>query len=150
MKKYKSSITMSSSLDELYKEYKKRFSSKIKYLRSKGITPKDIDAVSKEEFIDDFITYREESNKKVSASRALDKIITDEFKTSSKDQAMRIVKESHKAGSKFKRKYSLIESMYGGTIWEEIKDVYWDKKGEGMSATDAKHYIAVTFFGSPE
>ena len=148
MKKYKSSITMSSSMDELYKEYQKRFSAKIKYLRSKGITPKDIDAVSKEEFIDDFITYREERNKKISANRALDKIIIDEFKTSSKDQAMRIVKESHKNGSQFKRKYSLIEAMYGGTIWEEIKEFYWDERQQGKSSKDAKHNIAITFFGS--
>ena len=148
MKKYKSSITMSNTIDELYEEYKKRFNQKIKYLRSKGITPRDIDAKSKFKFKDTFYTYREE-HKKTSANRALDKIITDEFKTSSKDQAMRIVKESHKTGSQFKRKYSLIEAMYGGTIWEEIKEFYWNERREGMSATDAKHYIAVTFFGSP-
>ena len=139
---------MSNTTDELYEEYKKRFNKKIKYLRSKGITPKDIDAVSKEEFIDDFITYREESNKRVSANRTLDKIIIDEFKTASKDQAMRIVKESHKTGSQFTRKYSLIEAMYGGTIWEEVKEEYHNQIDKGLTSTDAKHYIAVTFFGS--
>ena len=147
MKKYKSSITMSSSMDELYKEYKNRFDKKIRYLRSKGITPKDIDAISETKFKDTFFKYREE-HKKTSANRALDKIITDEFKTASKDQAMRVVKQSHMTGSEYKKKYTLIEAMYGGTIWEEIKDFYWEKKGEGISSKDAKHDIAVTFFGS--
>lgn len=138
---------MSSSMDELYKEYNKRFYQKMKYIRSKGITPKDIDAISESKFKDTFFKYREE-HKKTSASRALDKIITDEFKTSSKDQAMRIVKESHKTGSQFKRKYSLIEAMYGGTIWEEIKEFYWNERDQGISSKDAKHDIAITFFGS--
>lgn len=139
---------MSNTIDELYEEYKKRFNKKIKYLRSKGITPKDIDAKSKLKFKDTFYTYRKE-HKKTSANRALDKIITDEFKTSSKDQAMRIVKQSHLSDSAFSRKYSLIEAMYGGNMWEEIKEFYWEKRGEGKSAKDAKHDIAVTFFGSP-
>lgn len=147
MKKYTKSVTMKNTMDELYEEYRKRFYQKMKYIRSKGITPKDIDAISKYKFKDTFFKYREE-HKKTSANRVLDKIVTDEFKTSSKEQAMRIVKESHKNGSEFKRKYSLIEAMYGGTIWEEIKEFYWNERDKGISSTEAKHNIAMTFFGS--
>ena len=43
---------MSNTIDELYEEYKNRTSGKIRYLRSKGITPKDIDFISKKRFKD--------------------------------------------------------------------------------------------------
>lgn len=149
MKKYRNSISMSNSLDELYNEYRNRVSGKIRYLRGKGITPKDVEPLSKMGFKRAFDAYKLE-NKKISASGAVDKIVSTELRTASQKQAMNVEKESKMPGSHYKRQYTVLEAMYGGTIWEEVKDVYWDKKGEGLSSTEAKHYIAVTFFGSPE
>lgn len=149
MKRYRKSITMSNSLDELYNEYRNRVSGKIRYLRSKGITPKDVEPLSKMGFKRAFDAYKLES-KKISASGAVDKIVSTELRTASQKQAINVAKESKISGSTYKKQYTVLEAMYGGTIWEEISDVYWDKKGEGMSSTEAKHYIAVTFFGSPE
>lgn len=147
MKKYRKSITMSNSLDELYEEYQNRTFGKAKYLRSKGITPKDINFISKGAFREAFKELKFE-NKKISASSIVDKIVSKGLRTSSQKQAMNVAKESKMPGSKYSRQYSLIEAMYGGTIWEEVKEEYHNQIDKGLTSTDAKHYIAVTFFGS--
>lgn len=147
MKKYRKSITMSNSLDELYEEYQNRTFGKAKYLRSKGITPKDINFISKGAFREAFKELKFE-NKKISASSIVDKIVSKGLRTSSQKQAMNVAKESKMPGSKYSRQYSLIEAMYGGTIWEEVKEEYHNQIDKGLTSTEAKHYIAVTFFGS--
>ena len=147
MKRYRKSITMSSSLDELYEEYQNRTFGKAKYLRSKGITPKDINFISKGAFREAFRELKFE-NKKISASSIVDKIVSKGLRTSSQKQAMNVAKESKMPGSKYSRQYSLVEAMYGGTIWEEVKEEYHNQINKGISSSEAKHYIAMTFFGS--
>ena len=140
-------VTLKNTDKELYNEYVDRFYAKRRYLRSKGITPRDIDPLKESKFKDYFDTYRTE-HKKTSANRAIDAIITKDYKTASIKQARNIVKQSHLSDSAFSRKYSLIEAMYGGNMWEEISEAYHAKRDEGVSSYDAKHYIAMTFFGS--
>ena len=147
MKKYRKSITMSNSLDELYEEYQSRTFGKAKYLRSKGITPKNINFISKGAFREAFKELKFE-NKKISASSIVDKIVAKGLRTSTQKQAMNVAKESKMPGSKYSRQYTLLEAMYGGTIWEEVKEEYHNQINKGLSSTEAKHYIAMTFFGS--
>lgn len=147
MKKYRKSITMSNTMDELYEEYQNRTFGKAKYLRSKGITPKDINFISKGAFKEAFKELKFE-NKKISASSIVDKIVSKGLRTSSQKQAMNVAKESKNPGSKYSRQYSLVEAMYGGTIWEEVKEEYHNQINKGLTSTEAKHYIAMTFFGS--
>lgn len=147
MKKYRKSITMSNTIDELYEEYQNRTFGKAKYLRSKGITPKDINFISKGAFKEAFKELKFE-NKKISASSIVDKIVSKGLRTSSQKQAMNVAKESKMPGSKYSRQYSLVEAMYGGTIWEEVKEEYHNQINKGLTSTEAKHYIAMTFFGS--
>lgn len=147
MKKYRKSITMSNTMDELYEEYQNRTFGKAKYLRSKGITPKDINFISKGAFKEAFKELKFE-NKKISASSIVDKIVSKGLRTSSQKQAMNVAKESKMPGSKYSRQYSLVEAMYGGTIWEEVKEEYHNQINKGLTSTEAKHYIAMTFFGS--
>lgn len=147
MKKYRKSITMSNTMDELYEEYQNRTFGKAKYLRSKGITPKDINFISKGAFKEAFKELKFE-NKKISASSIVDKIVSKGLRTSSQKQAMNVAKESKNPGLKFSRQYTLLEAMYGGTIWEEVKEEYHNQINKGLTSTEAKHYIAMTFFGS--
>ena len=164
MKKYRKSITMSNTIDELYEEYQNRTFGKAKYLRSKGITPKAINFISKDRFKAAWekLVYRtdDEGNfllndkgnrvkvAKVSASSTIDKIVAKGLRTSSQKQAMNVAKESKIPGSKYSRQYTVLEAMYGGTIWEEVKEEYHNQIDKGFTSTEAKHYIAVTFFGS--
>lgn len=163
MKKYRKSVTMSNTIDELYEEYKNRTFGKAKYLRSKGITPKDINFISKDRFKDAWekLIYKtdeegkfllKDGNKikieKVGASSTIDKIVAKGLRTSSQKQAMNVAKESKMPGSKYSRQYTVLEAMYGGTIWEEVKEEYHNQIDKGLSSTEAKHYIAMTFFGS--
>lgn len=147
MKKYRKSVTMSNTMDELYEEYQNRTFGKSKYLRSKGITPKDINFISKGAFKEAFRELKFE-NKKISASSIVDKIVSKGLRTSSQEQAMNVAKQSKMPGSKYSRQYSLVEAMYGGTIWEEVKEEYHNQIDKGLTSTEAKHYIAMTFFGS--
>lgn len=147
MKKYRKSITMSNTMDELYEEYQNRTFGKAKYLRSKGITPKDINFISKGAFKEAFKELKFE-NKKISASSIVDKIVSKGLRTSSQKQAMNVAKESKNPGSKYSRQYTVLEAMYGGTIWEEVKEEYHNQINKGLTSTEAKHYIAMTFFGS--
>ena len=140
-------VTLKNTDKELYDEYVDRFYAKRRYLRSKGITPRDIDPLKKESFNKAFNKYRIE-HKKTSANRAIDALVTKDYKTASMKQAQNIVKQSHISGRAFSRKYSLIEAMYGGDMWEEISEAYHAKRDEGVSSCDAKAYIAMTFFGS--
>ena len=32
-------------------------------------------------------------------------------------------------GSKYSRQYTVLEAMYGGTIWEEVKEEYHNQLG---------------------
>lgn len=147
MKKYRKSITMLNTIDELYEEYQNRTFGKAKYLRSKGITPKDINFISKGAFKEAFRELKFE-NKKISASSIVDKIVSKGLRTSSQKQAMNVAKESKMPGSKYSRQYTVLEAMYGGTIWEEVKEEYHNQINKGLTSTEAKHYIAMTFFGS--
>lgn len=164
MKKYRKSVTMLNTMDELYKEYQDRLVGKSNYLRSKGIKPKPIDFFDKKKFNDmwEKLVYKtdDEGNfiknkkgnkvkvEKISASKALDKIVSKQLRISSQKQAMTVAKESKMPDSKYSRQYTVLEAMYGGTIWEEIKTAYHNKRDEGDSAENALHHIAVTFFGS--
>ena len=147
MKKYRNPITMSSSVDEIYNEYQNRVFGKSKYLRSKGIYPKPINLMRKESFRDAFTIARKE-NRKLSASAIVDKIVSKQLRVSSMEQAMNVVRQSKKVNNAYSRQYSLVEVLYGDSIWEEIKNVYHSKKEEGLSSVEAKHYIAMSFFGS--
>ena len=140
-------VTLKNTDKELYDEYVNRFYAKRRYLRSKGITPRDIDPMRKAQFKDYFDKYIT-THKKTSANRAIDAIVVTDYKTTSMKQAQNIVKQSHISGSAFSRKYSLLEAMYGGNMWEEISEAYHAKRDEGVSSSDAKTYIAMTFFGS--
>ena len=140
-------VTLKNTDKELYNEYIDRFYAKRRYLRSKGITPRDIDPLKESKFKDYLHTYRTE-HKKTSVDRAINAIIVKDYKTASIKQARNIVKQSHMSGSTFSRKYSLIEAMYGGNVWEEISEAYHAKRDEGLSSYDAKSYIAMSFFGS--
>ena len=146
MKKYRNQITMSNSVDEIYNEYQNRMFGKSKYLRSKGIYPKPINLMRKESFRDAFTIARKE-NRKLSASAIVDKIVSKQLRVSSMEQATNVVRQS-KNNNAYSRQYSLVEVLYGDSIWEEIKKVYHSKKEEGLSPVDAKAYIAMTFFGS--
>ena len=147
MKKYRKSITMSNTIDELYEEYQNRTFGKAKYLRSKGITPKAINFISKDRFKDAFSELKFE-NKKISASSAIDKIVAKGLRTSSKEQAMNVAKQSKMPGSKYSRQYTVLEAMYSDDIWEEIIRVYKEQRDSGKTAENTKHHIAMTFFGS--
>lgn len=142
----KNKISKSSSIDELYEEYQNRMFGKAENLRSKGIS-KTVGLMNKDKFEQAYLKGIDE-NKKASASAIVDKMVTKQLSSVSRKQALNVVEQSKLPGSEYKRKYSLIEAMYGDSIWEEIKDVYWEKRGEGMSAKKAKDYIAITFFGS--
>ena len=142
----KNKISKSSSIDELYKEYQNRMFGKAENLRSKGIS-KTVGLMNKDKFEQTYLKGIDE-NKKASASTIVDKMVTKQLSSVSRKQALNVVKQSKLPGSEYKRKYSLLEVMYGDSIWEEIKRVYKEQKDSGKTAKKASEYIAITFFGS--
>ena len=142
----KNKISKSNSIDELYKEYQNRMFGKAKDLRSKGIS-KTVNLMRKDRFEEKYLKGIDE-NKKTSASAIIDKMVSKQLSVASRKQALNIVRESKLPGSNYKREYSLLEVMYGDSIWEEIKRVYKEQKDSGKTAEEAKTYIAMTFFGS--
>lgn len=142
----KNKISKSSSIDELYKEYQNRILGKANNLSSKGIS-KDVNFMVKDKFTEKYLKGTDE-NKRASASAIVDKIVSNQLRVASRKQALNIVRESKLPGSNYKRKYSLLEAMYGDNIWEEIKRVYKEQRDSGKTAENAAHHIAITFFGS--
>lgn len=142
----KNKISKSNSIDELYKEYQSRMFGKAKDLRSKGFS-KTVNLMTKDEFKETYLEGIKE-NKKTSASTIVDSMVSKQLSSVSRKQALNVVRQSKLPGSKYKRKYSLLEVMYGDSVWEEIKRVYREQKDSGKTAEDAKTYIAITFFGS--
>ena len=142
----KNKISKSSSIDELYKEYQSRMFGKAEDLRSKGIS-KTVGLMTKDEFKETYLEGIKE-NKKSSASTIVDKMVTKQLSSVSRKQALNVVKQSKLPGSNYKREYSLLEVMYGDSVWEEIKRVYKEQRDSGKTAKDASTYIAITFFGS--
>ena len=142
----KNKISRSSSIDELYKEYQNRMFGKAKDLRSKGIS-KTVNLMNKDEFYKTYFKGINE-NKRSSAGTIIDKMVSQQLRSVSRKQALNIVKQSKLPGSEYKREYSLIEAMYGDSVWEEIKLAYKEQRDSGKTAEEASHHIAITFFGS--
>ena len=142
----KNKISKSNSIDELYKEYQSRMLGKANDLSSKGIS-RDVNFMRKDKFEEKYLKGIDE-NRKLSASAIVDKIVSQQLRVVSRKQALNVVRESKLPGSNYKRKYSLLEVMYGDSIWEEIKRVYHEQRDSGKTVDDAKTYIAMTFFGS--
>lgn len=142
----KNKISKSNSIDELYKEYQNRMFGKAKDLRSKGIS-KTVNLMRKDRFEEKYLKGIDE-NKKTSASAIIDKMVSQQLRSVSRKQALNVVKQSKLPGSEYKREYSLLEAMYGDSVWEEIKLAYKEQKDNGKTAEQAAHHIAITFFGS--
>ena len=142
----KNKISKSNSIDELYKEYQSRMFGKAKDLRSKGIS-KTVNLMTKDEFKETYLEGIKE-NKKSSASTIVDSMVSEQLRSVSRKQALNVVKQSKLPGSNYKREYSLLEAMYGDSVWEEIKRVYHEQRDSGKTVDDAQRHIAITFFGS--
>ena len=142
----KNKISKSNSIDELYKEYQNRMFGKAQDLSSKGIS-KNFNLMREDKFEEKYLKGIDE-NKKASASAIIDKMVTKQLSSVSRKQALNVVKQSKLPGSNYKREYSLLEVMYGDSIWKEINRVYKEQKDSGKTAKEAAHHIAITFFGS--
>lgn len=143
MKSYKKSVSMSNSLDELYSEYKNRIMGKARYLRSKDIDVREYSILPEDKFKAIFKRYRI-SDKKLSASRIIDNVVSKQLRNFSSKQA-RPLKEALKKGEKT----SLIDIMYGQDFINAIKEAYAQMRSSGLTSTEAKRKISQSFFGSP-
>ena len=141
--KYKNSISMSNSTDKIYNEYKNRIIGKARYLRSKDIEVQEYSILPKDRFDAIFKRYKI-SDKKLSASRIVDRVVTKQLSRFSAKQAYPILKTNYMG-----KKISLIEIMYGNKIVDEIKNAYKEMRNAGMSSSDAKRKISQSYFGSP-
>lgn len=144
MKSYKKSVSMSNSLDELYSEYKNRIMGKARYLRSKDIDVREYSILPKDKFKAIFKRYRI-SDKKISAGRIIDNVVSKQLSHFSAKQARPLLQEALKKGEKT----SLVDIMYGQDIVNAIKDAYAKMKSYGLTPTEAKKKISQSFFGSP-
>ena len=86
MKSYKKSVSMSNSLDELYSEYKNRIMGKARYLRSKDIDVREYSILPEDKFKAIFKRYRI-SDKKLSAGRIIDNVVSKQLSNFSSKQA---------------------------------------------------------------
>lgn len=144
MKSYKKSVSMSNSLDELYSEYKNRIMGKARYLRSQDIDVREYSILPEEKFKAIFKRYRI-SNKKLSAGRIIDNVVSKQLSNFSSKQARPLLQESLKKGEKT----SLVDIMYGQDFINAIKEAYVKMKSSGLTPTEAKRKISQSFFGSP-
>ena len=135
---------MSNSLDELYSEYKNRIMGKAKYLRSKDIDVKEYSILPEDKFKAIFKRYRI-SDKKLSAGRIIDNVVSKQLSKFSSKQARPLLQESFKKG----KNTSLIDIMYGQDFINAIKDAYAQMRNSGLTSTEAKRKISQSFFGSP-
>ena len=142
--KYKKSVSMSNSLDELYSEYKNRIMGKARYLRSKNIDVREYSILPEDKFKAIFKRYRI-SDKKISAGRIIDNVVSKQLSHFSAKQARPLLQEALKKGEKT----SLVDIMYGQDIVNAIKDAYVKMKSSGLTPTEAKRKISQSFFGSP-
>ena len=141
--KYKNRISMSDSTDKIYNEYKNRIIGKARYLRSKDIEVQEYSILPKDRFDAIFKRYRL-SDKKLSAGRIVDNVVTKQLSRFSSKQARALLK-AQDTGSKV----ILIDIMYGSNFVEEIKNAYHEMRNSGMSSKDAKRKISQSYFGSP-
>ena len=144
MKSYKKSVSMSNSLDELYSEYKNRIMGKARYLRSKDIDVREYSILPEDKFKAIFKRYRI-SDKKISAGRIIDNVVSKQLSHFSAKQARPLLQEALKKGEKT----SLVDIMYGQDIVNAIKDAYAKMKSSGLTSTEARRKISQSFFGSP-
>ena len=142
--KYKKSVSMSNSLDELYSEYKNRIMGKARYLRSKNIDVREYSILPEDKFKAIFKRYRI-SDKKISAGRIIDNVVSKQLSHFSSKQARPLLQEALKKGEKT----SLVDIMYGQDIVNAIKDAYAKMKSSRLTPTEAKKKISQSFFGSP-
>lgn len=141
--KYKNSISMSDSTDKIYNEYKNRIIGKARYLRSKDIEVQEYSILPKDRFDAIFKRYRI-SDKKLSAGRIVDSVVTKQLSRFSAKQARPILKTQGEG-----KKVSLMYIMYGSNFADEIKNAYHEMRNSGISSKDAKRKISQTYFGSP-
>ena len=144
MKSYKKSVSMSNSLDELYSEYKNRIMGKARYLRSKDIDVREYSILPEDKFKAIFKRYRI-SDKKLSAGRIIDDVVSKQLSNFSSKQARPLLQEALKKGEKT----SLVDIMYGQDFINAIKEAYAKMKSSGLTPTEAKRKISQSFFGSP-
>lgn len=144
MKSYKKSVSMSNSLDELYSEYKNRIMGKARYLRSQDIDVREYSILPEDKFKAIFKRYRI-SDKKLSAGRIIDNVVSKQLSNFSSKQARPLLQEALKKGEKT----SLVDIMYGNKFVNAIKDAYSKMKSSGLTSTEAKRKISQSFFGSP-
>ena len=144
MKSYKKSVSMSNSLDELYSEYKNRIMGKARYLRSQDIDVREYSILPEDKFKAIFKRFRI-SDKKLSAGRIIDNVVSKQLSNFSSKQARPLLREALKKGEKT----SLIDIMYGQDFINAIKDAYAQMKSSGLTPTEAKRKISQSFFGSP-
>ena len=144
MKSYKKSVSMSNSLDELYSEYKNRIMGKARYLRSKDIDVREYSILPEDKFKAIFKRYRI-SDKKISAGRIIDNVVSKQLNHFSAKQARPLLQEALKKGEKT----SLVDIMYGQDIVNAIKDAYAKMRSSGLTSTEARRKISQSFFGSP-
>ena len=135
---------MSNSLDELYSEYKNRIMGKARYLRSKNIDVREYSILPEDKFKAIFKRYRI-SDKKISAGRIIDNVVSKQLSHFSSKQARPLLQEALKKGEKT----SLVDIMYGQDIVNAIKDAYAKMKSSRLTPTEAKKKISQSFFGSP-
>lgn len=135
---------MSNSLSELYSEYKNRIMGKARYLRSKDIDVREYSILPEDKFKAIFKRYRI-SDKKLSASRIIDNVVSKQLSNFSSKQARPLLQESFKKG----KKTSLIDIMYGQDFTNAIKEAYAEMRSSGLTSTKAKRKISQSFFGSP-
>ena len=141
--RYKNSISMSDSIDTIYNEYKNRIIGKARYLRSKDIDVREYSILPEDKFKAIFKRYRI-SDKKLSAGRIVDSVVTKQLSRLSAKQAYPILKAQGEG-----KKVSLVEIMYGNKFTSEIKNEYNKMRNAGMTSSDAKIKISQSFFGSP-
>ena len=134
---------MGNSIDEIYNEYKNRIIGKARYLRSKDIEVQEYSILPKDRFDAIFKRYRI-SDKKLSAGRIVDSVVTKQLSRFSAKQARPILKAQGEG-----KKISLIDIMYGSNFAEEIKNAYHEMRNAGMTSSDAKRKISQSYFGSP-
>ena len=134
---------MSDSIDTIYNEYKNRIIGKARYLRSKDIDVQEYSILPKDRFDAIFKRYRI-SDKKLSAGRIVDSVVTKQLSRFSAKQARPILKTQGEG-----KKLSLIDIMYGSNFAEEIKNAYHEMRNAGMTSSDAKRKISQSYFGSP-
>ena len=144
MKSYKKSVSMSNSLDELYSEYKNRIMGKARYLRSQDIDVREYSILPEDKFKAIFKRFRI-SDKKLSAGRIIDNVVSKQLSNFSSKQARPLLREALKKGEKT----SLVDIMYGEKFINAIKDAYSQMKSSGLTPTEAKKKISQSFFGSP-